>query len=430
MALASHPAALLVCCCYDYTARRLIFARIIEFGGIAMRAKCVLLALVALLPLPGGLRAQKIKLPKKLAELQTEVRADSNDAVLHYNVALGYWIEKKYDDAERELTQATTLDPRLAIAYLARAYLPFARRPQLWGEVVDHRAQPEFRKALQASDQDYRQAFMIDPLVDLRITAAVAPKKSAFWAADEELAQIYNDWLQGFDDFREGNYSAALLRFDRMVREFREGKTQLSRIPGGLLWFRSLAAAHIGRFDEATRDMQELLYRGAHVEHRDSIVYAPMRANEYRFVLATYMMQSGRDAEAKTLYREALQNDVGLYMAHVRLAAILEAEGKLVEAADERQRAVETNPDDATLLIDLAITQAKAGKVAGAQASLEEAARRLPRDSRPHYLLGLINQQSNRLAEAKQEFLRFIELAPHRLERQVSDARRRLATLP
>lgn len=274
-------------------------------------------------------RAQRIKLPVGLPELEATVKADSNDAVAHYNVALGYWSRTRYDDAERELVEATTLDPRFAMAYLARAYLPFARRPELWNEVLEGRVPTEWTAALETSTRLYRQAFMIDPLVDMRIAGAVVPPKSILWETDEALAAIYQGWARGFDDFRDADYAAVFFRLSRMVDALLIGRHSLSKIPSGILWYRGLAAAHLDRHADAIRDSQELLDRSVGVERRDSLVYVPLRTNEYRYVLAVLKQRAGDDAGATQLFREALENDRGLYMAHVQLARLAEKAGDL-----------------------------------------------------------------------------------------------------
>jgi len=57
--------------------------------------------------------------------------------------------------------------------------------------------------------------------------------------------------------------------------------------------------------------------------------------------------------EAIDLYREVLTNDHCLYMAHVRLAEIYETAQMLPQAINSRRNAVNANPDDESLLLDL-----------------------------------------------------------------------------
>ena len=108
-----------------------------------LRLRQVTPALFGALLCASTLAAQRIKLPYKLPELEARARADSNDAAAHYNVALGYWNEKRLDDAERSLRTAVCIEPRFAPAHLALAYLPFVRRPKLWEELWDSKVPDE-----------------------------------------------------------------------------------------------------------------------------------------------------------------------------------------------------------------------------------------------------------------------------------------------
>src|SRR5213080_2454100 len=63
-----------------------------------MRAAHVLLAPLLVLAQPVSLCAQNIKLSSSLPDLEAAARKDSNDAQALYNVALGYWSKKRYDD--------------------------------------------------------------------------------------------------------------------------------------------------------------------------------------------------------------------------------------------------------------------------------------------------------------------------------------------
>src|ERR1051326_5247823 len=63
--------------------------------------------------------AAQFRLPVKLDELERRAQADSNDPAAHFNVALGYWNAKRWQDADQSLRTAITLDPRFAPAYVA-----------------------------------------------------------------------------------------------------------------------------------------------------------------------------------------------------------------------------------------------------------------------------------------------------------------------
>ena len=112
------------------------------------------LLLVVLLGVPTCLHAQRLKLSAKLDELERRAVVDSNDAAAHYNLALGYWKEKRWDDVEHVLKRATAIEFRFADAHLALSFLVTARM----GELVSQADRPGdttlLKTALVAIHQD------------------------------------------------------------------------------------------------------------------------------------------------------------------------------------------------------------------------------------------------------------------------------------
>lgn len=383
-------------------------------------------ALVVAVPLP----AQRLRVAVPLEQLEASARADSNDAVAHYNLGLGYWSKARYDDAERSFNTAILLDPRFAPAHLAMAYLPFARQPRLWDQVLTGRVPADQRVVVEGSDRSYRRAMLADPMVDLRVMGAVEPGRNVAFDLDDDLAEFYDVVFRGFDDFRDAKYADAYARFDRLAGEVGWDRHP-ERAPNDFLFFRGLAEAHTGRNEEATDDIQMIYdrYLGAEKAHRDSITYLPLATNEYRYLLAYLKQRNGQGSQALALYRQVATEDAGQYMAHVRMAEIHEGLGQWDDAIEERQRAAQAFPEDASLLVDWGVTLGKAGRFADAEARLVEATRAQPRDARAFYWLGIAEQQLGRSAEARASFERFIALAPSRYAPQVSAARQRLAQL-
>ena len=127
----------------------------------------------------------------------------------------------------------------------------------------------------------------MNPLLDLRILAAVTPKKSVLWEADPYFSAIYNQWMRPFDDFMTGDYASAYLRLQRLARDLTAaGRQDVSRVPAWLLWYRGLAAAHVFKHDEAIADMRELVHRAEDEEDPSRLTYMPLEPNTYRSVLA------------------------------------------------------------------------------------------------------------------------------------------------
>src|SRR5262245_20695891 len=393
-----------------------------------MTKQMLLLAVVSLSIAATAAPAQ-FKLPKKLDELEAIARKDSNDAAAHYNVALAYWNAKRWEDVERELRLAVTIEPQFAEGWLALGRLPFGRRSKLWDDIAENRVAAEFRPKLDEAWRNYERAFIINPLVDLRIEAAARPLKSAYWTATEELTNLYEYLFGGFDDIQSGNYEGAFHRFNRRVNDV-VTPADRDALPEFVFYYRGLAAAHIERWNDAIADFAQLLRASEQGQSHDSLIYyLPIETNQYRYMLGVLYQRAGNLQDAVRYYREALEHDIGLYMANSRLAGIAETNMNWPVAIKERRAAVNANPDDPSLLLDLGKTLAGAGDWAGAEPTLKQAMDANPRDSRVPYYLGIVQQQLNKKEEARASFDRFVALAPSRYARQVENAKQRLAAL-
>ena len=250
-----------------------------------------------------------------------------------------------------------------------------------------------------------------------------------WWSSSEYAEALYRYLYQGLDDVEAGKYEAAYNSLSRLYDETHPAALR-EALPNWVFYYKGLAAAHIGRFDEAVGDFLRLLDRADGHTNPDSLTYyIPIEANQYRYIIGVLQMRAGHFNEAITQLRGTLEKDFGMYTAHVRLAEIYEQHGMMPMAIQERRAAVTANADDPSLLFDLARTLAKAGQSAEAEQVLQQAGAANPRDARIPYLLGVIEQQLNKPADAKQAFTRFLSLAPSRYAPQVADARKRLDAL-
>ena len=391
-------------------------------------AATIFLSVPAILPAQGS-----IKLPVPLAELQKRVQTDSNDAYAHYNVALGYWDAKKWDDVERELKTAVALTPRFAQAHLALAYLQFARHPRFWDDVRDGGKQTP--KALvdiydQYAHED-RHAFLIDPMVDMAIIAATSRAVDEV-EAREVFGPTFSDYLAGITACEEARYTDCELQMTRVTNEVNRLEDGTRTAPDEVYWYRGIAAAHNKHFDIAAADFKLMVdHEAIRVKKatEKAILRAPLRGNEYRYFEAVFEQAGGHSTDAIALYHTALENDLSLYIAHVRLAEIFEAQHDFPHAIEERQRAVNANPDDPSLQMDLGVTLGKAGKFAEAETALTAATHGLPRDAESWFWLGIAREQLGKKAEAKAAYQKVVELAPSRMAARVAAAKQKIAAL-
>ncbi len=392
----------------------------------------ITLALLLALTVAPPLTGQSLRLmTRDLAKVQALARADSNDAEMQYYLALAYWQRHRWPQADSVLRLVIRLDPRFAEGYLALSYLPYARRRTLSDEEERGRVPEEWRSALEEAHSFYQRAFRINPLVDLRVFSVVYEiEEPRVLDYTSEAYLIYERYFAWFVDLGMTRYGSAYDRLRKLAqREFDES-THPDKVPDYILWYRGLAAAHSQRFPAAMADFQVLLDRAVKKQQRDEVVHVPLHDNEYRFMLAALNHVTGHADQAATLYREALEHDLGLVMAHTYLAALYEDAGQADSALVERQRAAEGNDDDPTTLFEYAAALFNLQRTGEAEAPLRRARDANPRYPAVHYLLGRVLEELGRAPEARDCYTQFIAVAPERLRDLVTDARQRLAALP
>ena len=372
-----------------------------------------------------------------LAELETLARRDSNDATVQYRLAMAYWEKKKWDQAEQALRQALVVAPSYPEAHLALGVLPDRRGEGYWKRRAKDEGESAVVGDLIRAGSHYRKAVQLNPLVDLRVFGkfeergrfSFIPFKGGFlffptpwW--DKEL-------VKGMNEFREGRYQQAHQRFVELTMDRRFSGRDVD-LPGDLLWYQGLAAAHLGNFDQAVRNLAILTGRAGAAERDTSSVISaiPLQANHYRFLMATMLYLGGRYDEAIPTFRRALEFDLSLYEAHMHLARMHAARGEPERELAEWRRALDVNPGDADLLTSYAYALIRGGQLTHALDALREAAASNPRDPRVPYLRGIVAEQLGQGGEARAAYQRFLEIAPSRFAEETTDARQRLAGLP
>lgn len=374
---------------------------------------------------PASLAAQvRLKDGVTLRTLEQAAARDSNDPEALYGLALGYWSKKRWNDVERTLQATLAIEPRNARALLALAHLPYARRPKLWQEEERGEVPPEWQPALIQRDRLTRLAILIDPLVDLQIVGAVAPDPGSMIAGPND-ASIEANALVGQANFQDARYDQAYAWFNRFAQRLGED-VDSSRVPDFVLWFRGLAAAHLNDFPTAVRDFKSLHARGEEagngVLSTDPVVVT--------YVLAWLLHHTGQLDEAQALYQQTLTRDLGLWMAHVQLARLHEERMEWIDAIRERRLAIDADPDDPSLVLDLGITLYRAGRFEDAAPVLLLARAGLPRNFRVPYFEGYVASELQRGPEAREAFQRFLALVPSRYTGEIAEVRGRLRQLP
>lgn len=393
----------------------------------AVQIRGVSLALGALLTGVPVLSGQMTTLIR-LEDAQSRVQTDSNNAELQYQLALGYWNRRRWDDAERALQAMVSIEPRTAKGQLALAMIPFARRERLRGEVIDGRVPENLRATVETSESRMRLAFMIDPLVSQQVVGAVTPDPTRYFPPTEEAHEVRQLVYQWHEDFYQERYGSAYSRLQVLIREAQWTRGR-DKIPAYIRWIRGLAAAHIARFDSAIADIRVLYQRAVDHQESDTIIHIPLRTNEYRYILGVLHLNAGSLDTAATLFREAAENDIGLFMAHVRLAEIHEALGDLDASINERKLAIASNPDEGSLYYEAGVALIKANLLDEALEMMTTARQTNPRDPQSPFAAAVIQLSLGKTDEARESLVHFLRIAPSYLAPQIDRARQQLGAL-
>jgi tetratricopeptide (TPR) repeat protein len=344
---------------------------------------------------------------------------------------MGYWRDKKWDDAERELKVTVSIAPSYAEAWLARSSLFFARGEKYWKKEVKSHGVDSVRVRLLQAIRDEHHAFLLDPMVDLAATGlADIGESPRMPVRDGDKNAGYAPWWMSPVDtsileMRQGLYPDARSRLQGVIDDPRIGSRSLA--PDLVLWFHGLASAHSGDFRSAIDDFGTIRVRNEEhiVAWRGPRLSFP--AIDLSYIMATAAFRGGYMSEAIQGFHAVIEADFSFYMAHAQLARIYIAAGAWDQAVAERHAAVDANPDDPSLLVDLGSTLIRSGRTAEAEEPLEEAGRLNPRDPLAPYLLGQALDKLGRAEDARTAFGRFLAIAPASYASQASEVRDRLA---
>lgn len=382
-------------------------------------------ALTVLCLAPAPARAQEPPILKhSIREIEELVRADSNDGYLHYYLALAHWKKHHWTETDSLLRLAVRLEPRLAEAYLALYHLPFSRRSSLAREVVEHKVPRDWQARVDEAEGFYKRAFRINPLVSQEVLSiAYHIEEIHFDDPTTPAAQAYDLYFAWLTDFGLGRYSDAYLRLERLSQvRFQEARFP-ERVPSFILWYRALAAAHARRYFNALWDLNALVTRGDKLEEEE-LVHIPLQTNEYRFTLAVVQQRAGNLDRAMDIFKEAVQHDLGLQMAHTYMAVLYQESGQMDSCLAERRRAAEVSPDDPVVLFEYAVSLFNDNKASEAEETVRHAMALNPRYAPSYYLLGRIDEELGRVPDARELYDRFLALAPQRLTSLRADAER------
>ncbi len=317
--------------------------------------------------------------------------SDSLDPQLQYELAMHAWDARRYEEADSLLRRALLIDPHFAEANLALGYLPFERYPRLREQEEKGRVPDSLQAAVAEAHRYLRLAALIDPFVG--------------WGKAQFV--FLPSWA---------------------MKDF--SPKERARLPAWFFYWRGLSWARGGDNASALGDLREVLDRLADAsDQAPANPMLPLVANEIRYVMAVIELKAGRTIDARQQFEQVLTQDLGMYMAHVKLAELHERNGAWNAAIRERQRAVETKPGDPVLLFDLGSSLARAARLPEADTVLARAIELNPHNAGYVYLSARVQLALGDTARAATSYRHFMAIAPNSLAADRLTAQLQLARL-
>ena len=402
-----------------------------------MRSMGVLCRLLPLL-IAAPLSAQSPPAEPPVDSLRLWAARDSLDSRAYFDLGMGLWSRHRYDEADTAFQRALTLSPHYAEPHLALALLPFGRGERYLNDLSHRVSADSIHGLLQNSSRLYREAYLLDPLVDPRILRylgvdELVPRYGEVEFQGGIVLSTAVPWWEGKTKrgvryLVDGQYDSSFTVLDQVLhaREMSQG----AALPDIFIWYYGLTAAHVAKYDLAADAFQELARRAFRRQNADPDWVLPTSRADYLYLYAVMSARYGNLGLAIPAFQETLAANFGLFEAHSRLADIQEDRGDVDGAITERRRAVDVSPETGELHLDLGVTLLGAGRAAAAESAFVDAARLLPNDPGAQQFLANTALQLGDSAVARRALERFVAVAPARYAEQVAQARRTLAGLP
>lgn len=265
-----------------------------------------------------------------------DTTADPNDPLAYYR--LGDSVRNVLPGlADRAFYWATRLDPTFANAYFARWTL--LRRAYPWREMPDATirgvsALPP--SAAIATDSLLEVAITYSPFLDGTFNVP------AWIVYMDERRASRDPATAGLRSYGRGDFRAATMNWATALRKHPEA--MMLHIPRAYAWVK------LDEPDSAIADLTVLAQRLERIQHDSAL--APYFSKAFLYY-AIGMLHAGKQrmAEARSAYEQALAENLGFYMAHMRLAGAAAQLGDTTTALNELQTALLIRGDDPLLLV-------------------------------------------------------------------------------
>lgn len=375
-------------------------------------------------------------------ELEAEVTVSPDDYLAHYLLGYVAWKKHEYDLAEKELSRATEISPKLPDAWLYLGLLRFDQRDYAHSE-------PLLRKAIALTGKDdgrnyfqiRRAYFSLGRILSIQqrteeaapiFAKARALQSTSLQQSQQHVSKILGDSAGStMRDAPPTAIQSANTEYDQpseltpdQQKVAAEQEAYLRTVVGSAYNDRGSAKAHDGQFEAAAADFKEAVrwepntpdasrnlgvaaFKLEHFDEAIPALSAQLMANTddnpVRAMLGLAYFSTGKYREAAAALlplKAAVNQDPRLAYT---LAASLAKSGKSLEAGEVLQQVPTENlPPDVLLLFGQ--VWADAQNPDRAIALFQRAAQLQPKLPKAHYDAGMAYLRSDRPAEASNEF--------------------------
>lgn len=339
--------------------------------------------------------------------------ADTNDPLAYYLLgdSLRY---RRPGIADRAFYWATRLDPTFADAYFARWRL--LRRDYTQREMPDGSIRDIFRVKPSvglATDSLLSIAIAYSPFLDGAFDVPMSIVNMSERSASRDPT------LAGMRAFGLRDYRTAVTQWSKAISQ--DPKQAMLHIPRAHAWVR------LQEPDSAIADLSQLAQRLETVAH-DSLMKAYFSKEFLYYAIGMLHGGKGRYPEARAAFEQALAENLGFYMAHVRLSGTLVALKDTATALSELETAILIRPDDPLVLIYDGNLLVSSGRVAEGEKRILAALQADSDYALPHVFLGLAAEARFDTVAARAHYTEYLARAP-RGATERAWAKTQLATL-
>jgi Tfp pilus assembly protein PilF len=321
----------------------------------------------------------------------TDTADDPNDPIAYYR--LGARVMDSHQGlADRAFYWAIRLDPYFPQAYQARWTL--LRQRLNWRLSPDSTIRWRDEAATRAADSLLYRAIAYDPFVNDPIDAR---RFAAFYGRLQR--QPRDPLINGARAYAEGNYRKALDHWGQAIRRDR-------RLP-----FLHVARAHawvrLRQLDSAITELSTLVSRLETIE-RDSLIAPYASKGHFDYAIGFLYARQDRFVEARAAYQRALEENLGSYIVHVRLAGIALSDQDTTAALNALETALLIEPEDLFVRTYYGALLAEAGHYADARRELETVVRADSDYALPYLYLGRVRDRTGDSSTARGWYARYL----------------------